>query len=205
MAKRLLGLGLGGAAVALLPQLGGHAGASTPPGTGDAESAASTTTTSAPKRPTPADVDRLVFAQAVEISAYVLYKQSYELPFDEDQRTVIEVIGQSHLAYAQALSGFLGRQASNDPDQAVVDELSSAFSADVDTMMQAAYELESALVSTHIETISNLIGTDAVNLLSSMVTVEGRNGTVLADLMGSDDFAILLIDDEADAFAPAEG
>ena len=213
LAKRLLGVGLGGAAVALVPQIAGRAGATTPPGTGDTATGgtgdtgdtATTSTTAPPKRPTDADVELLVAIQSVEISAYQLYEPALELDLDTDQRTVIEVIAQSHLAYAQALSGFLGREASNDADEDLVAERSSSFQGDVDSMLQAAYDLESALVATHVGTIAQLIGTDAVNLLASIATVEGRNGTVLAALMGSTDFGELLVDNEADALAPVKG
>ncbi len=209
LAKRLLGIGLGGAAVAIVPQLAGRAGATTPPGTGDVAGSTPTTvavtTTTAPKRPTPEDVERLVPAQQIEISAYRLYLASRELNYTDEQRTVLDVIGQSHLSYAQALSGFLGREAANDADDALVAERLGAFTADVDSALQAAYDLESALVSTHILTIGALRGTDAVNLLASIVTVEGRNGTVLADLMGESDFAVLLVDNEADPIETAKG
>ena len=144
-------------------------------------------------------------AQQIEISAYRLYLASRELNYTDEQRTVLDVIGQSHLSYAQALSGFLGREASNDADEALVAERLGAFTVDVDSALQAAYDLESALVSTHILTIGALRGTDAVNLLASIVTVEGRNGTVLADLMGESDFAVLLVDNEADAIETAKG
>ena len=90
------------------------------------------------------------------------------------------MVSQCHLAYAQALSGLLGREASNEADTRMVSELTAAFTGDVTTMLQAAYDLESALVATHESTIGQLVGTDAVYLLSSIVTVEGRNGTVFA-------------------------
>ena len=62
-----------------------------------------------------------------------------------------------------------------------------------------------ALVATHESTIGQLVGTDGAYLLSSIVTVEGRNGTVFASLMGSTDLSVLLVDNEADALTPAKG
>ena len=207
LAKRLLGVGLGGAAVVLVPQIAGRARATTPPGTGDTATtaAATTSTTGAPKRPTDEDVPLLVFAQQIEISAYALYQKSLDLSFTDEQRTVIEVVYQSHLSYAQALSGFLGREASNESDEELISTREADFGADVETMLQAAYDLESSLVATHIQQIGELEGTDAVNLLSSVVTVEARNGTVLADLMGSTDLSVLLVDNDAVALTPAKG
>lgn len=206
LAKRLLGVGLGGAAVALVPQIAGRAGAtSSTDGTTTTAAATTTSTTAAPKRPTDDDVAKLDFAQSVEISTYKLYESALELSLSDEQRTVIQVIAQAHLAYAQALSGFLGREASNAIDEDLVSERSSSFSGDVDTMLGAAYDLESALVATHISIIGQLTGTDAVNLLASIVMIEGRNGTVLAHLQGSTDLSELLVDNEADALAPAKG
>ena len=210
LAKRLLGIGLGGAAVAIVPQLAGRAGATTPPGTGDVAGSTPTTvavtTTTAPKRPTPEDVERLVPAQQVEISAYRLYLASRELNYTDEQRTVLDVIGQSHLSYAQALSGFLGREASNDADEALVAERLGAVHRATSTPPCRPPTTSSRRSSARTSSRSaRSRGTDAVNLLSSIVTVEGRNGTVLADLMGETDFAVLLVDNEADAIETAKG
>jgi len=206
LAKRLIGLGAGGALVAaVVPQIGGRARASTPTTEGAASTSTSTTTTTAPQRPTEGDVALLNFVQGTEIGAYQLYQSAMDLPFSDEERTVVEVVGQSHLAYAQAISGLLGRNASNEADSKMVPERSATFTGDVKTMLQAAYDLESALVATHESTIGQLVGTDGAYLLSSIVTVEGRNGTVFASLMGSTDLSVLLVDNEADALTPAKG
>jgi hypothetical protein len=235
LARRLLGLGAGGAAVALVPQLAGRAAASTPPGTGagpttsaatqpgaanispisspdtananasTSSTAATTTTTTAPQRPTDADIELLNTVQSFEIAAYQLYGQTANLQFTANQRTVVEVVGQSHLYYAQAISGTIGREADNDADVDVVATRSAAFTKDVDSMLHAAFDLESALVATQQQTIGKLVGTDAAYLLASIATVEGRNCTVFADMLGEQDMAILLVDNEADALTPAKG
>ncbi|MCU1502084.1 MAG: hypothetical protein JWM12_1438 [Ilumatobacteraceae bacterium] len=215
--RRLLGLGLGGAAAALVPAIAGRAAASTPP-TSDATSGtggtngtlvgtttadAATTTTAPPKRPTDADIPMLNFVQSAELSAYRLYKMALTKQLDETQLAVVEVITQAHLAYAQALSGLLGRVAANKPNQDLIDSMSSAFGGDVAGMLDAARTLESTLVATHIGVVGQLIGTDAAYALASIVTVEGRYGTVLADLAGAKDLSALLVDKEAAALKPA--
>jgi hypothetical protein len=216
LAKRLLGVGIGGAAIALVPQIASRANASSPPGTGGAApdaggSAAVTTTTptpstiAPPERPTDADIPLLVFSQSVEIAAYQLYNRAKDLPFSDDQRTVVEVVRQSHLAYAQALSGLLGREADNETDEALLATMTPLFTRDVATMLQAAYDLESTLVATNVSLIGQLVGTNGAAMLATFVTVEGRNGTVFADLMGSTDLNVLLVDNEADALTPAKG
>lgn len=220
LTKRLLGVGIGGAAIALVPQIASRASASSgPPGTGETGTAAvgsdgapsstpaanAPSTTAAPERPTDADVPLLVFSQSVEIAAYQLYNRAKDLPFSDDQRQVVEVVRQSHLAYAQALSGLLGREADNETDQELLDTMTPLFTRDVDTMLQAAYDLESTLVATNVSLIGQLVGTNGAAMLATFVTVEGRNGTVFADLMGSDDLNVLLVDNEADALTPAKG
>ena len=65
--RRLLGAGIGGAALSLLPFLSGRASAT-------ATTDGTTTTTAPPRRPTADDVTLLAFAQQVEASAVSLYQ-----------------------------------------------------------------------------------------------------------------------------------
>lgn len=233
--RRLIGIGLGGAAAALAPALIVRASASTPPtgggpggtadgagpggtadGTADTSGATTggsaavspesgTTTTAPPKRPAEADLPLLNFAQSAELGAHELYKLALAGTLDDDQRTVLEVIGQSHLTYGQALSGLLGRVAGNAPDADIVTSGSAEFGRDAATVLKAAYALESALVATHTAIVGKILGTDAAYLLASIVTIEARNGTVLASLGGATELSDLLVDNEADALTPAKG
>jgi Ferritin-like domain len=223
--RRLLGIGLGGAAASLLPAVAGRAAASTPPTSGDAgqtdntgdngatgdtsgvttTAVPATTTTAAPKRPTDADVPMLRFSQNVELAAYRLYQMALATTLDDTQRTVVQVISQAHIAYGQALSGILGRLADNKTDEDLVSSRSAGFGGDSATVLEAAGALESTLVATHTAIVGKLIGTDAANLLASIVTVEARHGTVLASLGGATALGDLLVDNGADALAPAGG
>jgi len=202
--RRLLGIGLGGAAVSLLPFLAGRAGATTP-GTTPTDSAAATTTTSAPpKRPTDDDVSLLGFAQSVEIAAFRLYEQALANDgFDDNDRAVLATIHDAHQAYASSLSGFLGRQAPNEVNP-VYDDVKSSFTGDRSSVLDAAYQLESTAVATHTDILEQLQGTDGAGLLASILIVEARHGTVIAYLNGSTDLDELLVDPEADALTPAD-
>jgi len=202
--RRLLGIGLGGAAVSLLPFLAGRAGATTP-GTAATDSAAATTTTSAPpKRPTDDDVSLLGFAQSVEIAAFRLYEQALANDgFDDNDRAVLATIHDAHQAYASSLSGFLGRQAPNEVNP-VYDDVKSSFTGDRSSVLDAAYQLESTAVATHTDILKQLQGTDGAGLLASILIVEARHGTVIAYLNGSTDLDELLVDPEADALTPAD-
>jgi len=105
--RRLLGIGLGGAAVSLMPFLAGRAGATTP-ATGPTDSSSAATTTTAPqKRPTDADVTMLGFAQSIEIAAFQLYEVALATDvFDDNDRDVLATILEAHRAYAGSLSAF---------------------------------------------------------------------------------------------------
>ncbi len=202
--RRLLGIGLGGAAVSLLPFLMGRASATTP-NTGPPDTAATTTTTSPPKRPTNDDVTLLGFAETLELAARNMYDVVLATKdFDDNERAVQATIREAHEAYATSLSAELGRLAPQEVNP-IFDDLKSSFSGDKSSVLDAAYSIESTAVATHTEILSKLQGTDGASLVASILIVEARHGTVLAYLNGSTDLATLLVDKEADALAPAEG
>lgn len=203
--RRLLGIGLGGAAVSLLPFLIGRASATTPSSGPSDTTPATTTTTSPPKRPTNDDVALLGFAQTIELAARNLYDVALATKdFDDNERAVLATIRESHEAYATSLSGELGRDALQEINP-IFDDLKSSFAGDKASVLEAAYGIESTAVATHTEILSKLQGTDGASLIASILIVEARHGTVLASLNGSDDLDTLLVDKEADALAPAEG
>jgi hypothetical protein len=202
--RRLLGIGLGGAAVSLLPFLVGRAGATTP-NSGPPDTAATTTTTSPPKRPTADDIALLGFAETLELAARNLYDVALATKdFDDNERAVLATIREAHEAYATSLSAELGRLAPQEINP-IFDDLRTSFSGDKSSVLDAAYGIESTAVATHTDIISKLQGTDSASLLASILIVEARHGTVLAYLNGATDLDTLLVDKEADALAPAEG
>ncbi len=202
--RRLLGIGLGGAAVSLLPFLVGRASATTTTGS-TSDTTPATTTTAPPKRPSTDDVDLLGFARSVELAARDLYDVALGTnAFDAEQRAVIATIRESHDAYAASISAILGRLAPQTPNP-VVESLSSTFSGDKSKVLDAAYGLESTAVATHTEILGKLQGTDGASLIASILIVEARHGTVLAYLNGKTGLDDLLVNEEADALTPAEG
>jgi hypothetical protein len=202
--RRLLGIGLGGAAVSLLPFLVGRASATTTTGS-TSDTTPATTTTAPPKRPTDDDVSLLGFAQSVELAARDLYDVALSNKgFDADQRAVIATIRESHDAYAASLSAILGRLAPQKPNP-VVDSLQSSFAGETSAVLDAAYQLESTAVATHVDILGKLQGIDGAALIASILIVEARHGTVIASLNGKTDLDDLLVNAEADALTPAEG
>ena len=204
MRRRLLGIGLGGAAVSLLPFLVGRANATTPT-TGPSDTAAATTTTAPPKRPSDADVALLGFSQSVELAARNLYDVALAtsvFQFDGDTKAVLATIRESHDAYAASLSAILGRQAPQAVNP-VFSTLQSSFGGDKKSILEAAYGFESTAVATHIDVLRKLQGTDGASLIASILIAEARHGTVLAYMNGSTDLDKLLVDKEAGALTPA--
>ena len=202
--RRLLGIGLGGAAVSLLPFLVGRANATTPT-TGPSDTTATTTTTAPPKQPTDDDVSLLGFSQSVELAARNLYDVALGTDdFDDNTRAVLATIRESHDAYAASLSAILGRHAPQTVNP-VFDTLQSDFGGDKKSVLDAAYALESTAVATHTDVLGKLQATDGASLIASILIVEAQHGTVIAYMNGSTDLDELLVDNEADALTPAEG
>ncbi len=193
--RALLGAGAGGAALSLLPFLSGGAGASTTTG-------GSTTTSSPtpPQRPTESDVTLLASAQQIELTAQALYDEALALVgWSDEQLDVLVAIREAHQAYADSVSGLLGGEAPGQMSQPLFESLRSGFNDSLDGALATAYAFESAAVATHLDVLAKLQGTDAAELLASIVSNEARYGTVLADLAGMTDEASLLVFEESAA------
>ena len=197
--RALLGASVGGAALSLLPLMSGRASASatTTPGENTSTAAATTSTTAPPKRPTDADVALLDFAQELELTARALYDKALAAKWSANQAVVVTTIREAHEAYAQSLSGLLGRRASGTANETLLRQFATAWAGTPDKLLAAAYDFESAAVATYAEMLGKLQGTDAAQLIASIQIAEARHGTALADLAGSSDESELLVDTEA--------
>ncbi|HEY4332179.1 MAG TPA: ferritin-like domain-containing protein [Ilumatobacteraceae bacterium] len=200
--RRILAAGLSGAALSLLPWLADSAGASptagstdsTTPGSGSTASSSgattttipATTTTAPPKRPTSADITLLQFLQTLELAARDLYNLAItNKVYDTDTAASIKTIGESHEAYEQAISAFIGRNAPNATNAALVTAMKSEFAGSPAKVSAAAAALENALVATHVDAVSKLLGIDGAALIASILVVEGRHAVVMNVLAGA--------------------
>lgn len=188
--RALLGLGIGGAAASLLPLLTGRASASA--------STDAATTTAPPKRPTADDTALLGAAQQVELAAVALYEGAISgvSGWTEAQAAVMTTFRDAHLAYANSLSALLGKAAPGTAAESVLTKFQRTFVGDPAGVCAAAWSLESAAVATHGEVLGSLQGIDGAALVASIQIAEARHCTVLADLAGITDPALLLVDDE---------
>lgn len=199
-----------------LPGEGPDSDGSTPPGgdnfpsdaTTDASSpstAAATTTSVAPKRPSQADLELLEFARSVELAAVELFDMALATDsFDDEIRPVIVSIREAHEAYAQSIYALLGG-APGTAFAGAIDPLGASFSAgSAADLAMAAHALEGTAVATHTDVIGALEGTDGAELLAAICVAEARHGTVLADIAGQTDLDLLLLSG-AQSLQPTKG
>ncbi|MEN9643874.1 MAG: hypothetical protein RL238_543 [Actinomycetota bacterium] len=198
--RGLLAAGIGGAAVSLLPFFSGRASATTPPATDE-----STTTTAPPRRPTADDTALLAAAMQTELTVEGLYRQAIGgvSGWTEQQAAVMTTLRQAHLAYANSLSGLLGKSAPSTRSEELFDEWKSSFSGSTEDVLLTASDLESALVATHLDLLASLQGTNGAALIASIQVAESRHVTALRNLAGVTDEAELLVDEEAESLLGA--
>lgn len=214
--RGLMAAGLSGVAISLLPWLGTRAGAqarTVPPTGGDASTttaAATTTTTPAPTttapplRPTAADIALIGFAQSVELSIRDLYNVALQASvFDETTTPTIATIRDAHAAYANSLSGLIGRNAPGVRLDKLFDASKSDFTGDAATVARNAAELENVAIGTHVDIIGQLIGVNAAALLASVLVIEARHATVLHTIAGDTSIDAQLAGD-ATALSPSD-
>ena len=225
---RILAAGLGGAAFSLLPCLGGRAratSATVPPDSGDStpdttsDSTAETTagslegvapaapitTIASPKRPTPADIELLGFCQSVELAIVELYREALdEQVFEGTVAETFNTIRQSHLAYAQSLSGLLGRErAERAPTRRCSPNSRRTSRAAPTAVAAASADLEYTAVATHTEIVGLAAGPQRGRAGRLDPGRRGRHATVFATVRRDDDLEELLAD-ERQALAPAD-
>ena len=134
-----------------------------------------------PLGPTAADAELLGAVQAVELAARDLYRAAVDAGADDD---VYVGIGENHQAYADVLSGLLGRAAPGRRDERLYAEEVDAFEQGGEELATAAYDLESTLVATHTALLAELEGVDGAKTIASILMMEARHCTVLADMAG---------------------
>ena len=199
--RALLGAGIGGAAVSLLPLLTSNSSASSTSGeptTTTAPAATTPTTTAPPLRPTDADVVLLGAAQQIELTARALYDIAIDAgDWSDTELTVITTIREAHEASAQSLAGLLGKDAPGERSPDLYSSLIGGFKGSTSARLESAYNFESSAVATHHDLLSQLIGLDGATLIAAIQSAEARHGTVLADLNGQTVVSTLLVEVEA--------
>jgi Ferritin-like domain len=147
------------------------------------------------------DVALMEFALGLELAARSLYEASLDAGADP---TILGVMRDQHKAYAEVIAGRVGTSAQLDnPD--VIDSLLPAFeSSDTAAVLEAALELESVAAATHGSLLGQLEAVEPAKLIASIVAVEARHCTVLADATGQGADLDALLTNSAEPLQPAD-
>jgi Ferritin-like domain len=169
-----------------------------------APTTAATTTTLPPRQPTPTDIPVLQYAESIELAARDLYTAAIAAGVKND---VISALQSNHRGYADVVRGMLGVNSVGVPNAGLHSSFADRFNlTDAPALARPAYELESTLVATHIESLRKLKGTDPARRIASILIVEARHCAVLADISGrSKDFDALFENVAHALTPPAEG
>ena len=179
--RGLLGAGALGAAVALA--VGRPAGASVPPAYEGEQSTL------------------LEFAMHLELTARDLYDAAVDAGADP---TLLERLSEQHESYAQSIAGLIGASANGRVDDLFESAEANFATSDTDAVIAAAYDLESTAVATHTELLGLLVDTDASKLVASILVIEARHCTVLADAGGRGDDLDAMLSNDAEPIVPQE-
>lgn len=168
-----------------------------PSGGGTPETDAPTTTLAPVQRPTQEDVAILGFAQSVELTLRDLYDivLGGKVFTDDIEKDAIAVIRENHEAYAQAISGLLGRQAPNRRSDDLYGEQEANMGGSAADVATALATLENVAVATHSEVVGTLVGIDGASIIASILEIEARHATVLTKLAGATSFDDLVAGD----------
>lgn len=168
-----------------------------PSGSDTAGTEAPTTTLAPVQRPTQEDVAVLGFAQSVELTLRDLYDivLGGNVFTDEVEKDAIAVIRENHEAYAQAISGLLGRQAPNRRSETLLGEQEDNMAGSAAEVATALATLENVAVATHSSVVATLVGIDGASIIASILEIEARHATVLTKLAGATSFDDLVAGD----------
>lgn len=144
-----------------------------------------------PNVPTDADTATLALVIGLELAASELYRAKLASGTGSDElATVVGIMAENHQAYAQAIAGATGVSAQT-VNMAIVDERLGGFTGSDTDFFSAAHQLEQEAVLTHTDAIASYESAQAISLTASILIVEARHATVLADLLGVTDLDVL--------------
>lgn len=145
--------------------------------------------------PTDADTATLALVIGLELAASELYRAKLASGTGSAElATAVGVMAENHQAYAQAIAGATGLSAGAANETIVADRM-SGFTGSDDDFFTAAHQLEQEAVATHTAAIPTYGSDDAISLTASILIMEARQATVLADLLGVTDLDVLFGND----------
>ena len=150
-----------------------------------------------PNVPTPADEATLARVIGFENAASALYRARLDAGVPSELEVTVNVMAENHQAYAQAIAGRTGLSTREFDAPSVFDQFEPAFTGSANDFFEAAHQLEQTAVSTHTALLAGYESEDAVRLATSILVVEARHASVLANLLGVTDRDVLFGNDES--------
>ncbi len=134
----------------------------------------------------------------------MLYRDAVEAGLTGAALEVAQAFGGNHEAYADQFAAITGISA-NTYNEAAYDALKDEFAtSDVVEFATAAWELENNLAATYTELFTSFEAEQSQTVVASIVVVNGRMATVLADLAGVSDDLNLLFDPPSEIITLSE-
>lgn len=167
--------------------LAGGAFAAAAPVLASRASAADTTTTEAPTATTVAPPNRdaadngtLNALARREAQMVATYAAAIKATKDANDVAALTLIHDHHVAYVQAIAGYVGRTAVDTSGATSLAGAAGSFSANANQLAG----LETATMNQHIDALNSLNGLDAATLVASIITMEARHSAALALVSG---------------------
>lgn len=108
------------------------------------------------------------------------YKEAVGATTDQEFQAGFLLIHDHHLAYAQAIKGYLGTTAEVPANDGPLRTITGSTAS----MSLALAALEDQTIAAHIDALSRIKGVDASSLIASIVTTEARHSAALALVSG---------------------
>lgn len=147
----------------------------------------------------PTDADRALLKQALslELTASDLYRAQLDASPSGDLAVAVGVMADNHRAYAETIAGIIGASAGRiGRNDDIYEANVEAFESPSDFVL-AAHTLEQIAVATHTALLAEYESAHAIGLTASILVVEARQATVLAEVAGVDDFDVLFGNDQS--------
>jgi hypothetical protein len=108
------------------------------------------------------------------------YAAAVKATTNDDDVAALTLIHDHHVAYVQALAGYLGRDAVATGNGTALASAAGSFASNASQLAN----LETATMNLHIDALNTLNGLNAATLVSSIITMEARHSAALALVSG---------------------
>ena len=146
----------------------------------------------APNAPTAEDSTTFEQALQIELAATLLYRDALAAGLTDAAAEVAQVFSDNHQTYANQFAAITGISA-NTYNEAFYAEYKDRFAtSDAAEFALAAWELENNSAATYTELFTSLNAVQSQTVVASIVVMNARMATVLADIAGvSSDFDLV--------------